>query len=120
MSDEKTYEGQCYCGAVKIAVTGESVGAGYCHCKNCRSWSAGPVNAFTLWPTDAFEVTEGAEHIGEYNANENTYRQWCTQCGGHLVARHPGGTWSTCSRRRSRRTRSSPGCTSTTSRPCCR
>jgi hypothetical protein len=89
MSDEKTYEGQCYCGAVKIAVTGEAAGAGYCHCKNCRSWSAGPVNAFTLWPTAAVEVTEGAEHIGEYNANENTYRQWCTQCGGHILSRHP-------------------------------
>ena len=25
--DEKTHEGQCYCGAVKIAVTGEAVGA---------------------------------------------------------------------------------------------
>jgi len=32
---EKTYEGQCYCGAVKIAVTGDPAGAGYCHCKAC-------------------------------------------------------------------------------------
>ena len=47
---EKTYEGQCYCGAVKVSVTGDPAGAGYCHCKSCRSWSAGPVNAFTLWP----------------------------------------------------------------------
>jgi hypothetical protein len=89
MSDEKTYDGQCYCGAVKIRVSGNPVGAGYCHCKNCRSWSGGPVNAFTLWPPEAFEVTEGEEHIGQYNANENTYRQWCTKCGGHLMARHP-------------------------------
>ena len=44
---EKTYEGQCYCGAVTIAVTGDPAGAGYCHCKSCRSWSAGPVNAFS-------------------------------------------------------------------------
>ena len=51
--DEKTYEGQCYCGAVKIAVTGDAVGAGYCHCAACRSWSAGPVNAFTLWKPEA-------------------------------------------------------------------
>ena len=64
--DEKTYEGQCYCGAVKIVVTGDSVGAGYCHCAACRSWSAGPVNAFTLWPPEAVEVTQGADHIGEY------------------------------------------------------
>ena len=57
--EEKTYEGQCFCGAVTIEVTGEAAGAGYCHCKNCRSWSAGPVNAFTLWPTDAVKVTSG-------------------------------------------------------------
>ena len=89
MSNETSYEGQCYCGAVKFTVTGDPLGAGYCHCKNCRAWSAGPVNTFTLWPPEAVQVTEGTEHIGEYNANEQTYRQWCTQCGGHLLARHP-------------------------------
>ena len=57
--DEKTFEGQCYCGAVKIVVTGRSRGAGYCHCAACRSWSAGPVNAFTLWKPEAIEVTQG-------------------------------------------------------------
>ena len=41
--DEKTYEGECFCGAVKIVVRGEAVAAGYCHCKNCRSWSAEPI-----------------------------------------------------------------------------
>jgi hypothetical protein len=87
--DEKTYEGQCYCGAVKIVVTGDAEGAGYCHCKACRSWSAGPVNAFTLWPADAVEVVQGEDQIAEYNANEQTYRQWCKACGGHLMARHP-------------------------------
>jgi hypothetical protein len=86
---EKTYEGACYCGAVKIVVTGEPVGAGYCHCANCRSWSAGPVNAFTLWRPEAVEVTEGEDQIGEYNANERSYRQWCKVCGGHLLTRHP-------------------------------
>jgi hypothetical protein len=84
-----TYEGQCYCGAVGIEVSGDPLGAGYCHCKTCRSWSAGPVNAFTLWPPDAVKVTRGENLIGEYNANELSYRQWCTACGGHLLTRHP-------------------------------
>ncbi len=84
-----TYEGRCYCGAVKIVVTGDAAGQGYCHCKTCRSWSAGPVNAFTLWPTAAVEVTQGTDLIGEYNANENSFRQWCTACGGHVLTRHP-------------------------------
>jgi hypothetical protein len=88
--EEKTYAGQCYCGAVTIEVTGDAAGAGYCHCKNCRSWSAGPVNAFTLWPTDAVEVTGGSEHLGEYHKTEQSYHQWCTVCGGHVMTGHPG------------------------------
>lgn len=42
------YRGECFCGAVKIETTGEPEGMGYCHCRSCRSWSGGPVNAFTL------------------------------------------------------------------------
>ena len=34
-------------------------------------------------------MTQGEDQIGEYNANEHTYRQWCNACGGHLMARHP-------------------------------
>ena len=90
-SDTKTFEGQCFCGAVTIEVTGDPVGAGYCHCANCRSWSAGPVNAFTLWKPEAVKVTQGEDQIGEYHNNERSYRQWCKVCGGHLLTRHP--TW---------------------------
>jgi hypothetical protein len=87
--DEKTFAGECYCGAVKIVVTGEPEGAGYCHCGACRSWSAGPLNAFTLWKTEAVSVTQGEDHIGEYHKNDQSYRQWCKVCGGHLLTRHP-------------------------------
>jgi len=75
---EKTFEGRCLCGAVRLVVTGDAVGAGCCHCANCRSWSAGPVNAFTLWKPEAVTVTEGEELIGEYHETEQSYRQWCT------------------------------------------
>ncbi|HET8895216.1 MAG TPA: GFA family protein [Gaiellaceae bacterium] len=85
----QSYEGQCYCGGVQIVVTGEPAAVGYCHCQNCRKWSASPVNAFTLWPTDAVEVTKGQELLDEYYKTEQTYRVWCTACGGHVMSRHP-------------------------------
>ncbi|HEY5089685.1 MAG TPA: GFA family protein, partial [Polyangia bacterium] len=56
--NNKTYQGKCFCGAVEIAVTGEPAGMGYCHCASCRTWSAGPINAFVLWKLDAVEVTK--------------------------------------------------------------
>jgi hypothetical protein len=87
--EQQTYEGQCFCGAVRLEVTGDPVGAGYCHCKNCRAWKAAPVQAFTLWQAESVTVTQGEDLIGDYTSNGLTYRQWCTACGGQLLQRHP-------------------------------
>jgi hypothetical protein len=43
------YIGSCFCGAVKIEVSGAPEAMGYCHCNSCRSWSGAPLNAFSLW-----------------------------------------------------------------------
>ena len=87
MSD--TYAGSCFCGAVAIAATGQPNAMGYCHCQSCRSWSGGPVNAFTLWAPEAVKVTKGAEHVASYNKTPMSFRQYCRLCGGHLMADHP-------------------------------
>jgi hypothetical protein len=83
------HKGQCFCGAVHIEVTGEPVAMGYCHCNSCRSWSAAPVNAFTLWKPDAVKITAGAEHLATYQKTANSKRQYCQKCGGHLMNNHP-------------------------------
>jgi hypothetical protein len=84
-----SYSGACFCGAVEIRVTGEPTAMGYCHCRSCRSWSGGPVNAFTLWEPQAVEVTKGAENLATYHKTETSYRQYCRLCGGHLMTDHP-------------------------------
>ncbi|HWE73554.1 MAG TPA: GFA family protein [Stellaceae bacterium] len=81
--------GSCFCGAVTIEATGSPAAMGYCHCRSCRSWSAGPVNAFTLWKPDAVKVVAGAELIGMFQKTEFSQRRFCTRCGGHLMANHP-------------------------------
>jgi len=63
---------------------------GYCHCTSCRQWSAGPVNAFTLWKPESVKVTRGEQNIGTYNKTPQSYRKWCKTCGGHVFTEHPG------------------------------
>ena len=89
MSNEKTYKGSCFCGAVELTVTGQPVVMGFCHCTSCRTWSGGPVNAFTLWKPDAVKITKGEAEIGTYNKTPTSFRKWCKSCGGHVVTSHP-------------------------------
>jgi len=89
VSTANTYSGRCFCGEVQFEVSGEPAGMGYCHCESCRHWSAGPVNAFTLWKPEALKVTRGAASIGTHNKTPVSYRKWCTKCGGHLFNDHP-------------------------------
>ena len=87
MSSE--HKGNCFCGSVQFTVSGEPEGMGYCHCDSCRSWSAGPVNAFTLWKPEAVKFTKGEENVAVFHKTEQSYRRYCKLCGGHLMTFHP-------------------------------
>ncbi|HTW36801.1 MAG TPA: GFA family protein [Rhizomicrobium sp.] len=84
------HKGKCFCGEVAIEVTGESEGMGYCHCGSCRSWSGGPVNAFSLWKPDAVKVTKGQGSLATYTKTPGSERKFCMKCGGHVMTNHPG------------------------------
>lgn len=84
-----TYTGTCFCGAIAVEVSGTPEAMGYCHCASCRSWSAGPVNAFTLWKPENVKVTQGEQYLGHYQKQPTSIRQFCTRCGGHVMSQHP-------------------------------
>jgi hypothetical protein len=84
------WRGECFCGAVRIEVDGQPEAMGYCHCRSCRSWSAGPVNAFTLWKPERVRVVAGAEFIRQHAKTPKSERCYCGLCGGHLMTIHPG------------------------------
>lgn len=83
------HKGGCFCGAVEIEVHGAAEAMGYCHCSSCRSWSASPVNAFTLWKPENVKVTKGEEFLSGFEKSNMSDRQFCTKCGGHLMTDHP-------------------------------
>src|SRR5690349_22352573 len=64
------YVGSCFCGAVTLEVSGEPEAMGYCHCRSCRSWSGGPVNAFSLWKPDAVKVTAGKANVAVFKKTD--------------------------------------------------
>lgn len=90
MTGERVHQGSCFCGSVEIQVAGEPEAMGYCHCRSCRHWSAGPVNAFTLWKPSAVQIVKGRDHVGVYRRTDRSHRKWCHTCGGHLLTEHPG------------------------------
>jgi len=85
----ETHTGQCYCGAVEIEVHGDPLDMGYCHCENCRRYSAAPVSAFTLWKWENVNLTKGAEFLGRFKSSEISDRRYCTKCGSHISVDHP-------------------------------
>lgn len=79
----------CFCGAVEIELDGTPEAVGYCHCSSCLQWSAGPVNAFSLWPKAAVKVRRGEGNLAHYAKHPRSVRHWCTACGGHVFTDHP-------------------------------
>ena len=84
-----SHKGSCFCGAVQIEAAGSPEVMGYCHCRSCRSWSGGPVNAFTLWKPENVKVTSGKGRVASYQKTKLSKRQYCRKCGGHLMTVHP-------------------------------
>jgi hypothetical protein len=83
------HKGTCFCGAVEVEVSGKPEAMGYCHCSSCRHWSAGPVNAFTLWKPSAVKITRGARRVSTYKKTKKSERKYCRKCGGHIMTNHP-------------------------------
>ena len=96
MNQTRNYRGSCFCGAVEFSLSGNPEAMAYCHCDSCRHWSAGPVNAFTLWQPDRFKLIKGEDNIASYDKLAATtdetgtsVRKWCKTCGGHVFIEHP-------------------------------
>ena len=88
MTQVSTYNATCFCGAVELKLTGEPVFQGYCHCDSCKHWLGAPVNAATLWPTDAVQFTKGEELLGTFSKAPRSQRKHCTKCGSNVVNAH--------------------------------
>ncbi len=82
-------KGSCFCGAVQVEVSAPPVLQGYCHCGDCRRWSATPVTAYALFPSVAVQVTEGQDQLIHFSRDGQARRAHCGKCGGAVMTELP-------------------------------
>ncbi len=85
----RTFNADCFCGEVRLKIEGTPEAMGYCHCDSCRHWSAGPINAFSLWARGNIQVLQGKSNLKTYAKTQNSLRKWCGTCEGNLMTKHP-------------------------------
>lgn len=80
MTDGKTYEGGCHCGAVRFQVVVDKLEALECNCSICTK--KGFVHLIV--PPEQFKLLQGAEVLSTYTFNTGVARHtFCSICGMH-------------------------------------
>lgn len=80
MSDARTIEGHCLCGAVTITLENPKHEVELCHCDMCRRWGG----AFYAAQTADSESVTGEDAISVYRSSEWAERAFCARCGTNL------------------------------------
>lgn len=87
-----SFEGGCYCGAVRYRAEGQPIFRGECHCRECQYITGGGANFFMMMKSDGFAYTRGApKSFTRSDLDAPRTRDFCAACGTHLVTRQPGG-----------------------------
>lgn len=79
-----SFEGGCFCGAVRYRFA-DVFDAGYCHCSICRRSSGGALMAFANTPATGFRVTAGSPRV--VATSPEFERAFCAQCGTVMFTR---------------------------------
>jgi hypothetical protein len=73
-----TLTGSCKCGNVRVALRGNPVRIGICHCTDCRQESGSAFTFFAVWPATEFE--------SQGETREFAGRRFCPNCGSRLFS----------------------------------
>lgn len=92
MSDERSAQGSCLCGAVRFRIGFPTMFCGHCHCRLCRrSHGAG----FVTWvgvEKERFSLEAGRDALVRFRSSDHGTRSFCGTCGSTLfceTTRHP-------------------------------
>jgi hypothetical protein len=76
-------EGGCLCGSIRFRVSGQPIGAGFCHCESCRKQTGAPVAAYVVFDASQVEWTKGTRQ--RFESSPQKFRSFCGRCGASLA-----------------------------------
>jgi hypothetical protein len=84
-------EGGCYCGKVRYVAEGEPMMKAQCHCRECQYITGGSTNMFLVMPIAGFKYTgQAPKQFTRTDLERAVTREFCAECGTHVVTRLPG------------------------------
>lgn len=79
------YKGQCLCGSIQYQVDKLEPRMGHCHCTMCRKFHGAAFATFGEAKTENFHWIKGEKLLKSYQAENDTIRQFCNNCGSSLI-----------------------------------
>ena len=74
--------GQCHCGAIQYAITGDPMHHALCHCSDCRRHAGAPMVGWIMCSSDLVNIKSGSPVI--YPSSHHGRRHFCGACGTGL------------------------------------
>ncbi len=82
-----TYTGQCLCGSVKLAISGETIGTRQCWCRQCQQIASGGPTQNAIFKADDVAITGQVAHSEWIAASGNALTfHFCPSCGTQIYA----------------------------------
>jgi len=83
-------KGRCYCGRIEYALSAEPLYRAQCHCRPCQHFTGGHPQIAMGFPAAAFRYVKGDPAAYQRpDLPSPVRREFCRDCGVHLVARSP-------------------------------
>ncbi len=77
--------GSCLCGKITFAADKFLPRVGHCHCKMCQKFHGAAFSTFVEVKLADFHWLTGHELLTEYQAENQSVRKFCRNCGSSLV-----------------------------------
>lgn len=86
-----THTGQCLCGAVKLSIDADPLGARTCWCHDCQKFGSGNGTTNAFFADDAVHCDgEVSWYEGIADSGNRTRRGFCPKCGAPIFIKGSG------------------------------